>query len=424
MTPSAAPIAAAPGPPGDVAPGSRRNGRRHLRVCMVHFSNYPVDSRVQRQARALAGRGDDVDCICLSGPQEITEDRGTIRLHNVGVTKRRGNAASYVASYASFFVRAARALTALHRERPFDLVEVHNMPNFLTFAGVTAKRDGVRVVLDVHDTFPELFETKFGISPRHPLARLVRAEEAVSARYADAVMVVTDEAGVRLNERGVGRGRTVTVMNSPDEKVFGGPREPVPVPVDGNIRAIYHGGLADRFGIDPLVAAFALLQDRLPHLSLNVCGADHDTAPLVDSVRRHGAGNVFVEPQPTPFKIIPDVLSGCHLGIVPTARDEFTELLLPVKLLEYVHMGLPVICSRLPVIERYFTEKELRWFEPGSAESLADAVLDVVGDPQAAHERALRASELLRRFSWSSQCDRYLALVDRLVAGRALEVTR
>src|SRR4029077_8082414 len=44
-------------------PRSERRGR--LRVCMVHYSDFVVDSRIQRQARALAERGDRVDCVCL-----------------------------------------------------------------------------------------------------------------------------------------------------------------------------------------------------------------------------------------------------------------------------------------------------------------------------------------------------------------------
>jgi glycosyltransferase involved in cell wall biosynthesis len=100
---------------------------------------------------------------------------------------------------------------------------------------------------------------------------------------------------------------------------------------------------------------------------------------------------------------------------VPTLSDEFTELLLPVKLLEYVHMGLPVVTSRLPVIERYFSPNEVRYFEPGSAASLAEAVADVLAHPDEAHERAQRAIVRLCDFAWAEQKQVYLGLVDRLV---------
>jgi glycosyltransferase involved in cell wall biosynthesis len=386
---------------------------------MIHLSNFPVDSRVQRQAYALADRGAEIDCICVTPDRTITHGAGTIRLHSVGMNKRRGTLPSYVLSYASFFARAAKILARLDAERPFDLVEVHNMPNFLTFAGFAAKRRGAPVLLDIHDTFPELFATKFGLSRRHPLTRLMELEERYSGAFADAMLCVTQEAADRLNSRGVKVGSTSVVMNSPDEGVFGVERPPVPIPSVGPTRAIYHGGLATRFGIEPLIEGFSRIQDELPDTSLTVCGADHDTVPVVDLARRHGARNVFIEPHATPFRDIPAILAACHIGIVPTLHDEFTELLLPVKLLEYIHMGLPVVVSKLPVVTNYFSDDEVRFCEAGSAESLAEAVRDVIRDPEASRARAVKATERLRDIAWSRQRQSYLNVVDSLVKARA-----
>ncbi len=115
---------------------------------------------------------------------------------------------------------------------------------------------------------------------------------------------------------------------------------------------------------------------------------------------------------------IPAELEAAHVGVVPTRRDEFTQHLLPVKLMEYVHMGLPAVAPRLPVIERYFGDAELRFFEPDSRASLQAAISAVIDDPDAAHERAQRAGERLAEIAWPRQRDGYLALVDRLAATR------
>ena len=49
--------------------------RAALRVCMVHYSDFGVDSRIQRQARALAERGDEVHLICVSPSSTEIEAR-------------------------------------------------------------------------------------------------------------------------------------------------------------------------------------------------------------------------------------------------------------------------------------------------------------------------------------------------------------
>jgi glycosyltransferase involved in cell wall biosynthesis len=383
---------------------------------MVHYSDFHVDSRIQRQARALAERGDSVDLVCLSDDDLLRAGNGTIRLHQVHAEKAGGGAASYLSGYARFFAHALARVTRLDAKARFDIVEAHNMPDFLTFAAVLPKLRGTPLILNVHDTFPELFATKYGYDSKHPVVRLLRREEAISARLADAVITVTSEAADLLRDRGVGAGRTSVVMNSPDERLFGAQRPPVPLPGDGPLRALYHGGLAPRFGVELLIRAIASLGESLPRLSLRVCGTGSEHGKLIALAREVAPGRVDVAPRPVPLERIPAELERSQLGIVPTLRDGFTEHLLPVKLLEYVHMGLPAIAPRLPVIERYFGDGEVRFFEPGSEEGLAAAIAEVCADPQAAAARAERASARLEAIGWARQRREYLALVDGLVA--------
>jgi glycosyltransferase involved in cell wall biosynthesis len=402
-------------PPDPVTPSAADSG---LRVCMVHCSDYRVDSRIQRQARALAARGDRVDLVCLTPEGRQSVGRGTIHTHEVAVGKPRGGARAYLAGYTRFFAGALRLVSALDRERAFDVVEIHNMPDFLTFTGLRPKLRGASVALNLHDTFPELFATMFGLPPGHPLVRMIRVEERVSAAAADALIFVTDEARDLVLARGVRAKRTEVVMNTPDERLFGERREPVALPARGPVRAIYHGGLAPRFGVESLVDAFGLLADREPELSLDVYGPNPQAArEIAARAARVAPHSVRVAPEPTPVEQIPSRLARAQIGVVPTLRDHFTELLLPVKLLECVHMGLPVVASRLPVIERYFTDDQVLFFQPGSVPALCDALLETRRDPEAARRRAHRASARLAEIEWPRQRAAYLELMDQLAGG-------
>jgi glycosyltransferase involved in cell wall biosynthesis len=381
---------------------------------MVHYSDFHVDSRIQRQARALAERGDRVDCVCLSDAGEIAVGAGAIALHRAAAAKPRSGTPAYLKGNARFLAGAARKVGALNRRQRFDLIEIHNMPDALVFAALGAKLRGTPIVLNFHDAFPELFATLFDRSPNHPLVRLVRTEERVSAALADGHIFVTSEARDLLRARGVSADRSEIVMNTPDEHIFGERRAAAAPPREGELRVVYHGGLADRFGVEYLVRAVALLRDRDALVTLDVYGSDAEAArTLAAAAAEIAPEGVRIAPRPIPVEEIPGRLSEAHVGVVPTLRDDFTELLLPVKLLEYVHMGLPVVASRLPVIERYFGDDVLL-AEPGDPGCIAAAIEGVRAEPGLALARARQASQKLAEIEWRRQRQGYLTLVDDL----------
>jgi glycosyltransferase involved in cell wall biosynthesis len=405
--------------PSSAANGRAANGRRprsRLRIAMVHLSDFRLDSRIQRQARALAERGDEVELICVGEREEQRVGDGTIRVHPLGAEKAAGGAGSYLRDYAGFLARALRRVSRLDAEARFDLVEVHNMPDLLTLAALRPRLRGTPVILNVHDTFPELFTSKFARPPGGALERLLKYEERLSAALATRVIVVTDQARLRLESRGVGVGRTTVVMNSPDEGVFGPPRTPVEWPREGPLRILYHGGLAPRFGVETAIRSFARLRESVPRLELRVCGSGEDRDRLAALAAQIDPQRIDVSREPVPFERIPAELAASHIGVVPTLHDHFTELLLPVKLLEYVHMGLPVVASRLPGISSYFGERDLTEFAAGDEHDLARAIESLCADPGAARDRAASATRRLTEITWESQRTRYLSLVDELVA--------
>ncbi|MGI8631606.1 MAG: glycosyltransferase [Solirubrobacterales bacterium] len=389
--------------------------RRPLRICLVHYYDFDLDNRVQRQAVSLAARGDEVHVVGISGPRRFAVGAGSVCLHRIGVPKRRGSALDFLRGYLRFLGAATARCMAIDRTRGLDLLSMHNTPDFIIGAALWPKLRGVPVILDVHDTFPEFFLTKFGLGDQHPLARLIRAEERLSVALADAVVVVTDTAKERLVSRCAQRTDIRVVMNCPDHRVFGPSRSPVAMPAGGTIRLAYHGGTTSHYGVESLIRGVGIARRRLPRLELTVFGLFgplDDIRALARCVDPHG---IKVNSEPTPYAEIHGRLKEHHIGIVPTMSDRFTELLLPVKMLEYIHLGMPVAASRLPGISRYFAEDEVAYFEPGSPDSIARCVSDIVDHPREALRRAERSAQLLATMRWEIQEARYFDLIDELV---------
>ena len=56
--------------------------------------------------------------------------------------------------------------------------------------------------------------------------------------------------------------------------------------------------------------------------------------------------------------------------------------MLPVKLLEYVSLGIPAVVPRLKTIEHYFSDDMVAYYEPEDVESLADAIYRLYREPE------------------------------------------
>ena len=151
------------------------------RILIIAYTTYVHDGRVKRHAEALAARGDDVDVITLSSGHEGFQHG--VNVMGIPIQRYRGaSRTGYLGSYLRFFTRAARLGYRRGRANPYDVVITCTLPDAAVLSALPARRFGSRVVLDVHDTMPELYQDKFGGRRGALGARLLMSMERLSAR--------------------------------------------------------------------------------------------------------------------------------------------------------------------------------------------------------------------------------------------------
>jgi len=383
------------------------------RICILRFDYYPQENHVRRNATALCAAGYEVDLVCLRDPgQAPREVIDGVTVHRMPLVRRRGSLARYLFEYAAFFWLAFFKITALHRRRRFDFVEVDSMPEFLVFAAALPKWRGAKVALYIFDSMPEIFSYDFGVGMAHPMIRFMKWVERLSVRFAHRVIVTHSDAMEVLARHGVPEDRFDVVLNVPDESVFvvpdGGPREPAP---DGRFVLVSHGSQLRRYGYDTLVRAVALLGDRIPGLHVLMIGDGKHRPVLVELAAELGVSHRFEFVTWVPFEDIPARVARCDVAVVPI----LLELALPNKLFEYSALGVPVIISDLATLRDYYGDDAVRYFPPAAERALAEAIVALHGDPAARGRLAARARELYRTsYRWEVMKERYLDVYRRL----------
>lgn len=391
------------------------------RACMIVHSHYPADPRVRREAESLLADGWAVDVICLRDPGEKPrEECAGATVYRIPVTRHRASGlAVYLWEYLLFFFAASFRVTALHLRRRYDVVQAHNMPDFLVFAAAIPRLLGARVVLDIHDLVPELYGVKFTGRGSRLVARITRMVEYVSTAFADQVITAGEPFRRRLLARQVPAEKVTVVMNSADPRLFH-PLERAPANPEGDNRftLVYHGGLFHRYGLDIAVRAVHRLREEIPDLQFRIYG-DGDAVPELEQLigelrleeRVHLGGFV-------PLDRIPALIAGADLGVVPYRQNPFTDLLFPTKAFEYIVMGVPVIMARTEAVVTLFGEVSDLFFQPGDDRELAERILALYKEPARRQLLLAVSRAAYAPYAWDRQQHEYLALMNRLVTGR------
>ena len=113
-------------------------------------------------------------------------------------------------------------------------------------------------------------------------------------------------------------------------------------------------------------------------------------------------------------ELVPRIQSA-DVGIVPILFDDFTKYMLPVKLLEYVALKKPVICSRTKTIEAYFDDSMVQYFSPGSIDELTNSIYSLYKDAHRRAELSANADKFNQEYNWVSQKQTYYLLIDNLI---------
>jgi len=377
-----------------------------MRICMLVYAFYESDTRVLQYAKVLAERGDSVDVFAIrregTPSFEVMDGVEVYRIQRRKVNER--GRFGYLVRILLFLLRAAFLLTKKQLSKPYDVVHVHSVPDFLVFAALVPKLLGARVILDIHDILPEFYASKFGISSNSPLFRLLLVLEKVSTHFANHVIIANHLWHERLVSRSVPREKCTTIINYPDPGIF----RPRPIAKKNRtFRITYPGSMNTHQGLDIAVRAFAKVAEQMP-------GAAKGS--LIQLTKDLGLSEriLFHETLPTPE--IAEIMAASDLAVVPKrASSEFGNEAASTKIMEFMSLGIPVIVSRTKIDSYYHDNSTVRFVESENVSDLAEAMLLLWRDPQLRAQLAVNASEYVLKNNWREKKSDYLRLVD---AGR------
>ena len=391
---------------------------------MVGYTPYESDNRVRRYAETLVKRGDLVDVIAINGENLANREKeiSGVRLYRIQHREQNERTKwTYAWRLLRFLLRSSRTLTSLHKQNRYDVIHIHNMPDFLVFAAWYPKLTGAKLILDIHDVVPELFANKFQTRLKAAYVELLKLVERMSARFVDHVIVSNHLWYRTVVARSVPEERCTVLINHVDPEMFA---RRAKTRTDNRFIVIFPGSLQWHQGLDIAINAFAKVKIEVPNAEFHIyagAGGDRKRSlqQLVQDLQLEDSVRFLAG---VPLHEMADVIANADLGVVPKRADSFGNEAYSTKIMEFMSQGVPVVVSRTKIDTLYFEEGVVHFFPSGDSQAMAVAMLDVINSPDLRECLVKRGYEYVQQNGWGQKKKKYLDLIDSLSTERFDEI--
>lgn len=365
-----------------------------MRICFLSCFPYPGTSSTAYYSYSQELRRQGSEVTVLSAYLAPSSRWGLERDRVNGVNVYRLPVTTFSkTSLAStlFALTAFRLLDNLHRQQPFDVLQLQAFPNLGLILYPTGRTPDV-TVLDIRTS-------------------------AVSRGFLNAVSKIVLRFQARLF-------RHVSVLDPHlTDFLFGSDRDKVTtIPLGASFRAfrpgeaqplrhqlgfagddlvmIYTGNMDRVRTIDKLVLAFAGIAERYPQARLVLVGSGDQIPHLQSLVKERDLSDRLKFTGIVPYSQVPRYLRAADIGLAYVADKVQYRNQPPLKTVEYLASGLPVVATDTPGNRRFVRHGQNGLLVPDSVETLARGLCELAERRDARLSMAREARNSVRRFSY------------------------
>lgn len=380
-------------------------------LILVENLPVPLDRRVWQESCALRDAGYEVVVICpqMRGHTEAEEKIDGIQIYRHWISEEAGGLVGFFREYLSALWGEMRLAWKAWRRHRFKVIHLCNPPDLLFLVAWPFKLFGVRVIYDVHDLWPEMFEAKFG--RRGLFYWAVRLAERLTYACADVVLATNESVRQVALKRG----------GKPPDKVFVVRTAPkmadVQSPSDVALRkghrylVGYVGVMGDADGLHYLMDAAAHLVHTMGYKDVHflVMGTGPEHARLVEQRDRLGLSGWVDLPGRVSDEFLCTALRTMDVGVSCDPINSYNDHCTMNKVLEYMAFSKPQVMFDLK--EGRASAGEAALYVPeNSAVKLAETIAQLLEDGSAREKMGrLGAQRIEGQLNWEKSVGQLLA---------------
>jgi glycosyltransferase involved in cell wall biosynthesis len=365
-----------------------------MKICHITSSHLYTDTRIfLKECRTLAEKF-ETHFIVPNGPTKVEDG---VHIHGVEVV---------INSRKDRFTKAVKEVYKKALEIGADVYHFHD-PELLS-VGLKLKRQGKKVVYDVHEDVPRQILSKTWISKpiRTTVSSIFEMYENYAARKFDAIIGATPFITNRFQQQGL---LTENINNFPLlSELY--------IPSTGwetkEKNVCFIGMINHVRGIQQVLEAFELTEDDITLLlggkySSEELRNEIESAPGWKKVNYLGFVN---------RKKVAEVFSQSMAGLVLFHPEPNHVNAQPNKMFEYMSAGIPVIASNFPLWKDIIEKNECGLcIDPLNPQEIKEAIEFVTSNMDEAKRMGMNARRVIEeKYNWDIEGSKLLALYNKI----------
>jgi glycosyltransferase involved in cell wall biosynthesis len=381
-------------------------------LILVENLPVPMDRRVWQEACALRDAGYEVVVVCpkMRGFTLPEEHLHGIHIYRHWISQEAGGVYGFLGEYASALLGETRlAWKAWWRHR-FTLIHLCNPPDLLFLVALPFKLlFGTRIIYDVHDVCPEMFEAKFG--RRGFIYWAVRLAERLTYAMADVVMATNQSVRQTAFERGGKENSEVFVVRTAPKIAETTKQVPSASLKKGRRFLVgYIGVMGNADGVHYLVDAADHVVRVLGRRDVQflVMGTGPEYDHLLAQRDRLGLQDFIDMPGRVTNDSLFSALSTIDVGVACDPINPYNDHCTMNKTLEYMAFGKPQVLFNTRE-GRVSAGEAARYVSENSAAKLGDTIVELLDNPTARERMGRIAQERIRgQLNWERSVEQLL----------------
>tara|TARA_B110000238_G_C16089633_1_gene423191 strand:+ start:287 stop:1510 length:1224 start_codon:yes stop_codon:yes gene_type:complete len=313
----------------------------------------------------------------------------------------------------------------LKKVKHIDLIIAADPSQFIGFlARILAKKYKSKLILDLMDEWPELFEKVLSGNKKiliKPVVNFFKFLRKKNYQKADGV--------IALGKNYLNIAKSISRKGIPNELIYNG----VDVLMmnkwstdssfdienikqnlkNNNIKCVYAGSLGmqgDNYDVEALVRASTYFKDK--NVDFYIAGSGEGKAYLLNQIKKYNLNNLFILGNLSAEKLA-RLYNFCDIGLALYGKGSNVDM--PDKFYDYSSCGLAVISSLKGELKDVIEENELGYYyEAGNYRDLNDKLSLLIDNKESLIKCKKRSKQIGLNYSIQTQFKKIVSLIDKI----------